>query len=133
MNDLVGGQVNFMVDNMITSLPMIQAGRVKALAVFTDERSELLPDVPTVTEQGYPQLVGGTWIGLLASAKTPDDRIAKLNEMLNIVLEDPQTRKALIQRGGEPIGGSPQDFEKFISSETDKWEKVINAAGIKVD
>ena len=133
MNDVVSGQVNFTVDNMITSLPMIEAGRVKALAIFTNKRSELLPDVATVAEQGYPQLVGGTWIGLLASAKTSDTRIAKLNEMFNQVLNDPDTRKALIQRGGLPIGGSPQDFEKFIQSEKDRWALVIKDAGIKVD
>lgn len=133
MNDLLGGQVNFTVDNMITSLQMIQAGRVKALAVFTDERSELLPGLATVKEQGYPQLVGGTWVGLLASAKTPSARVLKLNEMLNTVINDPDTRKALIQQGGEPIGGSSQKFEAFIASETDKWEKVIKAAGIKVN
>jgi len=133
MNDLVGGQVNFMVDNMITSLPMIQAGRVKAIAVFTEERSELLRGLATVKEQGYPQLVGGTWIGLLTSAKTPEVRVLKLNQMLNTILNDPDTRKALIQQGGEPIGGSSQKFEKFITLETDKWEKVIKAAGIKVN
>jgi tripartite-type tricarboxylate transporter receptor subunit TctC len=133
INDLIGGQVNFMVDNMITSLPMIQAGRIKAIAVFTDERSELLPGLATVKEQGYPQLVGGTWIGLLASAKTPGVRVLKLNEILNTILNDPETRKALIQQGGEPIGGSSQKFETFIASETDKWEKVIKAAGIKVN
>jgi tripartite-type tricarboxylate transporter receptor subunit TctC len=133
MNDLIGGQVNFTVDNMITSLQMIQAGRVKALAVFTDERSELLPGLATVKEQGYPQLVGGTWVGLLVSAKTPAARVLKLNELLNTVLNEPETRKALIQQGGEPIGGSSQKFETFIASETEKWEKVIKAAGIKVD
>ena len=133
MNDLIGGQVNFTVDNMITSLQMIQAGRVKALAVFTNERSELLPGLATVKEQGYPQLVGGTWVGLLASAKTPAARVLKLNELLNTVLNDPDTRKALIQQGGEPIGGSSQKFETFIASETEKWEKVIKAAGIKVN
>ena len=133
MNDLVGGQVSFMVDNMITSLQMIQANRVKALAIFSDERSELLPGLATVKEQGYAQLAGGTWIGLFSSAKTPAARVLKLNEMLNTVLNDLETRKALIQQGGVPIGGSSQKFEQFIISETAKWEKVIKAAGIKVD
>lgn len=133
MTDLIGGQVNFMIDNMITALPMIRAERVKALAVFTEERSELLPDVPTVVEQGYPQLVGGTWIGLLVSSQVPDDRVQKLNEMLGKVLDDPATREALIQRGGDPVGGSPQDFQDFIVSEKDRWETVIKAANISIE
>lgn len=133
MTDLVGGQVNFMVDNMITSLPMIKAGRVHPVAVFTEQRSTLLPDVPTVVEQGYPELVGGTWIGLLVSAQTPPDRVQKLNELLNKVLSDPETRKALIERGGEPVGGSPQDFERFIDSEIDRWEKVIKTTGMTIN
>lgn len=133
MTDLVGGQVNFMVDNMITSLPMINSDRVRAVAVFTEQRSPLLPDVPTVAEQGYPQLVGGTWIGLLVSSRTPADRVQKLNEMLNKVLADPETREALIQRGGDPVGGSPQDFERFIASETERWEKVIKATGMTIN
>jgi len=133
MTDLVGGQVNFMVDNMITALPMIKAGRVNAVAVFTEERNPLLPDVPTVVEQGYPQLVGGTWIGLLVSSRTPADRVQKLNEMLNKVLADPETRQALIQRGGNPVGGSPQDFERFIASEKARWEKVIKSAGMTIN
>jgi len=122
-----------MVDNMITALPMIKAGRVNAVAVFTEERNPLLPDVPTVVEQGYPQLVGGTWIGLLVSSRTPADRVQKLNEMLNKVLADPETRQALIQLGGNPVGGSPQDFERFIASEKARWEKVIKSAGMTIN
>ncbi len=119
--------------NMITALPMIKAGRVNAVAVFTEERNPLLPDVPTVVEQGYPQLVGGTWIGLLVSSRTPADRVQKLNEMLNKVLADPETRQALIQLGGNPVGGSPQDFERFIASEKARWEKVIKSAGMTIN
>lgn len=133
MTDLVGGQVNFMVDNMITALPMIKANRVKPIAVFTKERIPLLPDVPTVVEQGYPQLEGGTWIGLLVSSQTPPERVQKLNEMLNKVLADPDTQQALIQRGGTPVGGSPQDFARFIAAETERWEKVIKSAGITIN
>lgn len=133
MTDLVGGQVNFMVDNLITSLPMVKAGRVNAVALFTKERSPLLPNVPTVVEQGYPQLVGGTWIGLLVSSRVPAERVTKLNELLNKVLADPETREALIQRGGNPEGGSPEDFARFIASETARWQKVIKSAGMTIN
>lgn len=133
ITNLVGGQVSFMVDNMITAQPMIQAGRLRPVAVFTKERSPLMPDVPTVVEQGYPQLVGGTWIGLLVSSKTPPALVQRLNTELNKVLAEPKLRESLIKQGGNPMGGTPQDFANFIQAEKDRWEKVINTAGIKVE
>lgn len=133
MTDLVSGRVNSMVDNLITSIPMIQAGRIRPVAVFSAERSPLLPDVETVAEQGYPQLVGGTWIGLLVSSKTPADRVQKLNEELNKVLADPGVQEILIQRGGKPIGGTPAEFESFINAEKARWADVIKNAEIKIE
>lgn len=132
MNDLVAGHVNFMIDNMITARPMIEGDRVKAIAVFSADRSPLLPDVPTVSQQGYPQLTGGTWIGLLTSAKVPQDRVEKLNKVLNEVIADPQVQASLVQSGGEPIGGTPDEFAAFIDSEIKRWSDVIKAAGISI-
>ncbi|MDM9560496.1 MULTISPECIES: Bug family tripartite tricarboxylate transporter substrate binding protein [Bordetella] len=133
ITDLVGGQVDFMVDNMITAKPMIEAGRLRAIAVFSKERSPLMPDVPTVTELGYPQLTGGTWLGLFVSAKTPPDRVERLNAELNKVLADPGVRDALVKQGGNPVGGSSAEFDQFVRAETERWRKVIQAAGIKVE
>lgn len=133
MTDLAGGQVNFMVDNMITALPMIRANRVNAIAVFSEKNSPLLPNIPTVVEQGYPQLVGGTWIGLLVSAQTDPAIVKKLNGLLNKVLEEPSTRETLTQWGGTPVGGSSEDFERFIASETTRWGKVIKSSGITIN
>lgn len=133
ITDLVGGQVNFMVDNMVTAQPMIQAGRLRPLAVFTETRSPLMPEVPTVAEQGYPQLVGGTWIGLLVSSKTPPQLVQRLNTELNKVLADPIIREALIKQGGNPIAGTPQEFDNFIHAEKDRWEKIIKSAAIKIE
>lgn len=133
ITDLVGGQVDFMVDNMITAKPMIEAGRLRAIAVFSAERSPLMPDVPTVTELGYPQLTGGTWLGLFVSAKTPPDRVERLNAALNKVLADPGVREALVKQGGNPVGGSSAEFDQFVRAETERWRKVIQAAGIKVE
>lgn len=133
ITDLVGGQVDFMVDNMITAKPMIEAGRLRALAVFSEGRSPLMPDVPTVAELGYPQLTGGTWLGLFVSAKTPPDRVQSLNAELNKVLADPGVREALIKQGGEPVGGTSQEFDSFVRKETERWREVIRAAGIKVE
>ncbi|MFD4836974.1 Bug family tripartite tricarboxylate transporter substrate binding protein [Achromobacter sp. NPDC058515] len=132
ITDLVGGQVDFMVDNMITAKPMIESGRLRALAVFSDTRSPLMPDVPTVAELGYPQLAGGTWLGLFVSAKTPPDRVQRLNAELNKVLADPGVRDALIKQGGNPVGGTSQEFDSFVRKETERWREVIQAAGIQV-
>ncbi len=133
LTDLVGGRAGFMVDNLITAKPMVTAGRLRAIAVFSDKRNEQLPDVPTVTEQGYPELVGGTWLGLLVSAKTPPERVKWLNEKLNAVLADPEVKAALMKQGGETVAGTPEAFDKFIHSETERWEKIIRKAGIKVN
>ena len=133
VTDLVGGQVDFMVDNMITAKPMIEAGRLRAIAVFSGTRSPLMPDVPTVAELGYPQLTGGTWLGLFVSAKTPPDRVELLNAALNKVLADPALRDALIAQGGSPVGGTQTEFDDFVHSEAERWRKVIQTAGIKVE
>jgi len=132
ITDLVGGQVGFMVDNMITAKPMIESGRLRALAVFSEERSPLMPDVPTVAELGYPQLSGGTWLGLFVSAKTPPEIVQKLNTELNKVLADPEVKQALVKQGGTPVGGTSEEFGKFVQAETERWRTVIDKAGIKV-
>ncbi|MCD0501435.1 Bug family tripartite tricarboxylate transporter substrate binding protein [Bordetella petrii] len=132
ITDLVGGQVDFMVDNMITAKPMIESGRLRALAVFSKERSPLMPDVPTVAELGYPQLAGGTWLGLFVSAKTPPERVQRLNAALEQVLADPGVREALTKQGGDPMGGTSQEFDRYVHQETERWRDVIQTAGIKV-
>lgn len=132
ITDLVGGQVDFMVDNMITSLAMLKANRLRAVAILSAERSSLLPDTPTAAEQGFPQLTGGTWLGLFASAQTPPDIVKQLNAELNKVLADPEVRAALVKQGGEPVGGTPEAFNDFIKKETERWRAVIKTAGIKL-
>ena len=133
LTDLTGGQVDFMVDNLVSAQPLVQAGRLRALALFTDKRITALPDVPTVAEQGHPELVGGTWIGILTRAGTPANVIARLNQAIGEVLADPQVKETLQKQGGTPIGGSPADFERYIRAEKDRWAKVIQQAGIKAD
>ncbi|MFA4912877.1 MAG: tripartite tricarboxylate transporter substrate binding protein [Burkholderiaceae bacterium] len=133
LTDLAGGQVDFMVDNMVSAQPLVQAGRIRALAVFTPVRNPALPDVPTVVELGHPELVGGTWIGLLARAGTPAPIVEKLNKALNDVLTDPEVKDTFQKQGGTPIGGSPAQFDTFIRDEQQRWAKVIRQANIKVE
>ena len=99
-NDPLAGQVDFTVENVITVAPLVKAGRLRALAVTTRERSQILPDVPTLAEQGYPDIDVGAWLGVLVSAKTPPAVVARLNEALNAALADPDVKQQLAQQGG---------------------------------
>ena len=132
-NDLLAGQVDFTVENVITVAPLVKAGRLRALAVTTRERSQILPDVPTLAEQGYPDIDVGAWLGVLVSAKTPPAVVARLNEALNAALADPDVKQQLAQQGGIVQGGTPAEFDGFIRSEKVRWEKIIKAAGIKAE
>jgi len=130
---LVAGQVDFSIQNVITVAPLTQSGRLRALAVTTRERSRILPDVPTLAEQGYPDFDVGAWLGVLVNAKTPPAIVARLNTALNTVLADAEVRQQLAQQGGIVLGGTVAEFDTFIRAETERWEKIIKAAGIKVE
>ncbi|MGV3654367.1 MAG: Bug family tripartite tricarboxylate transporter substrate binding protein [Noviherbaspirillum sp.] len=131
--DLVAGEVDFMVENVITVAPLVKAGKLRALGVTTKERSQILPDTPTLAEQGYPDIDVGAWLGVLVSAKTPPSIVARLNSELNKVLADEEIKKVVAQQGGTILGGTPAEFDSFIRSEKDRWEKIIKAANIKVE
>lgn len=133
IKDLVGGEVDFTVENVITVAPLVKSGKLRALAVTTRERSQILPDVPTLAELGYPDIDVGAWLGVLVSAKTPPAIVARLNTELNAVLADEEVKKLLAQQGGITLGGTPAQFDTFIRSEKDRWEKIIKTAGIKVE
>jgi len=130
---LVAGQVDFSIQNVITVAPLTQSGRLRALAVTTRERSRILPEVPTLAEQGYPDFDVGAWLGVLMHADTPPAIVARLNTALNTVLADAEVKKQLEQQGGIILGGTAAQFDTFIRAETDRWEKIIKAAGIKVE
>lgn len=132
LNDLIAGQVDFMVDNLITALPLIRGGKLRALAVTTRERAPELPDVPTVIEQGYPDFDVSVWLGLFVSSKVPAATVQALNTDLNRVLTTPAVRDRIAQQGGKTEGGSTQRFDAFVRDETRRWGQVIQAAGIKV-
>ncbi len=133
LTDLISGQVQgVMFDNMPSVLQHVKAGKVRALAVTTDKRSDQLPDVPTVAEtvKGYE---ASAWFGMGAPAKTPADVIAVLNKAINEALADPNIKARLAEMGGMPMGGTPADFGKIVQSETDKWRKVVEASGASID
>jgi len=131
LTDLVAGQVDFMVDNLISALPLIRAGKLRAIAVTTRERSPELPDTPTVIESGYPDFDVSVWLGLFVSAKTPPAIVQGLNAAVNQALKDPALRQQLAQQGGRVIGGTPQAFDAFVRAEKARWAQVIKAGNIK--
>jgi tripartite-type tricarboxylate transporter receptor subunit TctC len=132
LTDLISGQVQLMFDNMPSSIEQIKAGKLRALAVTTAARSPELPDVPTVAET-VPGYEASAWFGMGAPKGTPPDIINRLNKAINAALADPNIQARLRELGGTPMAGTPADFGKVIADETDKWAKVVNAVGVKVE
>jgi len=130
--DMISGQVQVMFDNMPSCLPHIKSGKLRALAVTTDNRSDALPDVPSLgdTVKGYE---ASAWFGMGVPAKTPPDVIAVLNKAINEALADPKMKPRFADLGGAPMGGSPADFGRIIASETEKWKKVVEFSGATVE
>jgi tripartite-type tricarboxylate transporter receptor subunit TctC len=132
LTDLLGGQVQVSFDPVLASIEHIKSGKLRALAVTTATRSEVLPDVPTVGEF-VPGYEASGWNGVCAPKNTPIDIIEKLNKEINAGLADPKMKAKLAALGGTTLPGSSSDFGKLIAEETEKWGKVIRAANIKPD
>ncbi len=130
INDVVAGNVQMTFEGTSVLLPLIQAGRLRALAVTTPNRIPQLPDVPTMVESGYPNFVSTSWSGLLAPAHTPEAIIAKLNTTINQGLKTPELLKALANLSNEPLGGTPADFTATIKADLSKWSPIINSLGL---
>jgi len=113
-------------------LPLIQSGGLKPLAIAAETRAAALPDVPTFREQGIDYLTG-TWFGLLAPAKTPPAIVATLNREIGAALRSEQVRARIAEQGADVVGGSPQDFAKFLRDETERLSAVIKRANIQLD
>jgi tripartite-type tricarboxylate transporter receptor subunit TctC len=128
--DLLGGQVQVMFDPVPQALEYIKAGKLRALAVATTARSEVLPAIPTVDEF-VPGYEADTWYGIGAPKNTPADIADKLNQEINAGLADAKMKARLADLGGTPFARSPAEFGKLIAEETEKWRKVIRAANIK--
>jgi tripartite-type tricarboxylate transporter receptor subunit TctC len=128
--DLISGQLQAMFGVMPASLGYIKAGKLRALAVTTAKRQELLPDVPTVGEF-LPGYEARGWYGIVVPKATPVNIIEKLNQEINAALADPTMKARLTDLGCAVFAGSPADFGKFIADETEKWAKVVKFAGIK--
>jgi tripartite-type tricarboxylate transporter receptor subunit TctC len=132
ITDLLGGQVQVIFDNMPSIIQHIRAGSVRALGVTTAERSSQLPDVPTVADT-VPGYEASALFGMGAPKDTPKEIIEKLNKEVNAVLAEPEIKKRLVELGGEPLIQSPEAFGEMIKAETEKWKKVVEFAGLKID
>jgi tripartite-type tricarboxylate transporter receptor subunit TctC len=132
ITDLLGNRVQVIFDNMPSIIQHISSGSLRALAVTTAARSPELPDVPTVAET-VPGYEASALFGMGAPKKTPPEIIEKLNREINAVLAEPDMKKRLIELGGEPLISSPEAFGAMIAAETEKWEKVVKFAGLKVE
>jgi tripartite-type tricarboxylate transporter receptor subunit TctC len=131
VTDLVGGQVQFMFAGISTVLPHIKAGRLVPLAIASPQRSPQLPDVPTVAESGLPGFDVTSWYGIVVRAGTPPAIVNKLHADIAEALKASDVRAQLEGFGLEPMGNTPQEFEKMIAAESRKWSDIVKKAGIK--
>jgi tripartite-type tricarboxylate transporter receptor subunit TctC len=130
---LLAGDTQFMFDNLANAMPQVKAGKLKALAVTTAERSKLAPELPTMAEAGLPGFDISTWFGLFAPAGTPKDVIAKWNTDVVKILNAPEMRERLVAQGAEPAPMTPDQFAAFVQSEIPKYARIVKASGAKVD
>jgi tripartite-type tricarboxylate transporter receptor subunit TctC len=131
--DVVSGQAQLMYAVMQGGLPQVQAGKLRALAVTGAKRSAALPDVPTMTEAGYPGADCITWNGVHVPAKTPAATIAKLNGELNRLLKLPDVQERMQSLGLDPAGGTPAEFAAFVQADIAGWAKVIRESGVRAE
>ena len=129
---LLGQQVDFMIDNLPSSMPHIKSGKFRALAITSSTRSAQLPDVPTMTEAGVPMQVTA-WFGLLAPAGTPDAVVARLQQSARKAMETPEVRQRFAELGGVPGGETPAEYDAFIAQERKSWAQIVKTAGLSLE
>ena len=133
LTDLIGGQVQLMIDTVTASMPQINAGKIKAIAISTAQRTELASNIPTFAESGAPGFELVAWNALFAPRDTPAEIVALLNAEVNKALAQPEVRQRLLRMGFDAGGGSPDKLRGFVESETQRWGQLIRKAGIKAE
>lgn len=129
--DLMGGQVAMMFEQMYAAMPSIKGGKLRALAITSSKRSPLAPEIPTMAEQGFPEVEVLNWQGLVGPKGLPADLVKLLNTTLNKALQDPGLREIILSQGNEVGGGTPEQFAALIKTETPRWAKVVRDAKIE--
>jgi tripartite-type tricarboxylate transporter receptor subunit TctC len=133
LNDTLAGQVQVLFDNLPSSLPHIQAGKLRALAVASDKRVAALPDVPTFAETGLPLVNDPSWFGLIAPARLPADFAAHLHAALGRTLKQPETVKRLEAVAATPIGNTPDQFREVVAASIEASRRIARENGLKFD
>ena len=130
---LLAGDTQLMFDNLANAMAQVKAGKLRALAVTTAERSKLAPELPTMAEAGLPGFDISTWYGLFAPAGTPPDVVTKWNADVTAMLRAPDMRERLLAQGAEPAPDTPAEFARFVATEAAKYARIVKASGAKVD
>jgi tripartite-type tricarboxylate transporter receptor subunit TctC len=133
MIDLRGGRVTYMGTSLASAAQFVREGRIRAIATTGAKRAYLMPDVPTVAEQGFPGFESISFLGMLAPAGTPHPIVVRLNREIVSLLRAPEVQKMVQLEGGEIFAGTPEDFAAFLRSELPKWAGVIKRAGITAE
>jgi tripartite-type tricarboxylate transporter receptor subunit TctC len=129
--DLIAGHIEMAINQFASCVPLTQQHKLRAIGATSDKRSPLLPDLPTIAEQGVTGFVSYNWNGLLAPARTPREVITRVHDVLAKQLALPEHRDAFVKQGHEVAGWGSEEYAKFISAEIDKWARVAKAAGIQ--
>jgi tripartite-type tricarboxylate transporter receptor subunit TctC len=130
MVDLLGGQVAVMAATMLTAIPHVRSGRLRALGVTSVQRTAVAPEVPTIAESGVAGYEAVQWYGMLAPAQTPRDIITRLHRDLAAILQTVDVKERFAADGGDPGGNTPEAFARYIKAEIEKWARVAKTAGI---
>jgi tripartite-type tricarboxylate transporter receptor subunit TctC len=130
---ILSGETIFMFDNIVTTLPLAKAGRLRALAVTTARRSAAAPDIPTVAEAGVPGYDANAWFGVFVPAGTPSATINRLSAEIVKIVKLPEMRERFLALGAEPVGSTPAEFAAFFRNEVEKWGRVVKSSGAQVD
>jgi tripartite-type tricarboxylate transporter receptor subunit TctC len=130
---VLAGETIFMFDNIVTTLPLARAGKLRALAVTTRKRSRVAEDIPTLAESGVPGYDANAWFGVFAPAGTPDAVIARLHAEISRIVKVPEIRDRFLALGAEPVGSTPEQFAAFYRAEVLKWAKVVKESGAQID
>jgi len=133
LTDLIGGQVEYMFDNMPSAWPHVESGKLRALAVTTADRSKTAPDLPTMQELGYKDFDVSSWFGVIGPKGMPDEVVQTLNKAIRDALAKPEVRERFDGLGAVPADTSPEEFAQFIKSEVETWGQVVKASGAQVD
>jgi len=133
IGDTVAGQTQVLMNGMLATLPFVQSGKLKVIGVSKATRVPLLPDVPTIAEQGVPGFESGTWQGLLVPASTPSEVVQRLATELTRIIRSPEVRSRLTAQGAEVYTMTPAEFATFFEREQKRWAEVVASGGVKID